>query len=280
MFSKKNFIAALLCASTADAFSVYTTFTGGIHQTIKFGRSATDSTTQLRMVDEHSNRREYVSSQLKFLAALSTTSIVTNTVTIAPSNAFDNKISNQYDDKPKNHGPQPKDLNIGTRKDMIGKEYQGLKSCGPAPNCFCSTDDAEDDLDHSIPSWIWPSNLDQQQAFSQLEETISLYQPGQGNIDGGGFKIITSDAKKGYIYVQFESLKNGYIDDVEFAVVKGLGDNAVQVRSSSRIGYLDFGVNAKRLNYIAKMVTEKGWKASGVEYATHKGYYIENQVSP
>jgi hypothetical protein len=29
----------------------------------------------------------------------------------------------------------------------------------------------------------------------------------------------TFDATKGYLYVQFQALKNGYIDDVEFAIV-------------------------------------------------------------
>ena len=103
---------------------------------------------------------------------------------------------------------------------------------------------------------------------------MKAYEPGQSNIDGGGFDIVTFDPKAGYIYVQFESLKNGYIDDFELASVGD--DNAVQVRSSSRLGYLDFGVNAKRINYIAKKLREKGWDAPGVEYSTHLGYAEEN----
>ena len=173
---------------------------------------------------------------------------------------------------------------------MVGEQYTGLKSCGPAPNCFCSTDDAEDDPDHSIPSWSFPKNLTKEEAFKQLEEVLNKYVPGQGNIDGGGFKVVTApvDVKKYYIYAQFEALKNGYIDDFEVAYVPsssslvGGGDdgNSVQVRSSSRVGYLDYGVNAKRVNYIAKMMRDLGWNAPGVEYGKHKGYYAENQISP
>lgn len=168
---------------------------------------------------------------------------------------------------------------------MVGEEYIGLKPCGPAPNCFCSTDDAEDDPDHSIPSWTFPKGLTKEEAFRQLEEVLSKYVPGQGNIDGGGFKVVTVDIniKKYYIYAQFEALKNGYIDDFEVAYIPSLGGddgNSVQVRSSSRVGYLDFGVNAKRVNYIAKMMRDLGWNAPGVEYVKHKGYYSENQVSP
>ena len=36
------------------------------------------------------------------------------------------------------------------------------------------------------------------------------------------------------------------------------------VRSASRVGDSDFGVNAKRVNYIAKGLREKGWTAAAV----------------
>jgi uncharacterized protein (DUF1499 family) len=159
---------------------------------------------------------------------------------------------------------------------MIGDEYIGLKPCGPAPNCFCSTDDIEDDPEHNIPAWTWPKDMDESQAFQQLQQVVQAYKPGQGNIDGGGFRIFKSEP--GYLYVQFESLKNGYIDDVEFAYINDKGDNAVQVRSSSRIGYLDFGVNAKRLNYIAQDLRAKGWTATGVDFSVHKDYAIQNNL--
>lgn len=216
-----------------------------------------------------------------FLLSLPTTLPLT-------ASAFDNKISNQYDDRPKRKGPQPKDLGIQTRKDMIGEEYIGLKPCGAAPNCFCSTDNIQDDPDHNIPSWVFPNDMTLKDAFGMLEQTINKYKPGQGNIDGGGFQIVKSDLEKGYIYVQFESLKNGYIDDVEFAYIQdfnngGEGDGnssrAIQVRSSSRVGYLDFAVNAKRLNYIAKALRSQGWDAPGVEADTHRDYFIQNSSS-
>lgn len=146
-----------------------------------------------------------------------------------------------------------------------------------APNCFCSTDSNEDDPDHSIPSWTFPDSLTSEAGFQQLYEVVKAYPPGQSEIDGGGFEIVTFDPKKGYMYVQFESLKNGFIDDVEFAVL-GSAKNEVQVRSSSRLGYLDFGVNAKRLNYLAKQLKDKGWDAKGVELKTHMGYAEENQL--
>ena len=191
--------------------------------------------------------------------------------------AFSNKISDKFDDRPKRRGPKPKDLGIAKRVDMGGEEYQGLKNCGPAPNCFCSTDSQEDEPEHWIPAWTWPKDYDQERAFKELEEVISSYKPGQGNIDGGGFEIQKSDAKSGYLYVQFEALKNGYIDDLELAAVPGR--NGVQVRSSSRVGYLDFGVNAKRLNYIAQALKQKGWDAVGVDFKTHPEYAAQNGLA-
>jgi len=170
---------------------------------------------------------------------------------------------------------------VAKRKDMVGGEYLGLKQCGAAPNCFCSTDSIEDSPDTNIPPFKWPTNnfSSSEDAFEQLHEVLKAYQPGQSNIDGGGFNIVSFDPKAGYIYVQFQSLKNGYIDDLEFAVVENdQGSNAVQVRSSSRLGYLDFGVNAKRINYLAKALRAKGWDAPGVELKTHSGYAEENGV--
>lgn len=166
------------------------------------------------------------------------------------------------------------------QKDMTGEEYLGLKPCGAAPNCFCSTDNIEDSPNTNIPSFRWPMKqfTSHEDAFAQLYEVVKSYEPGQENVDGGGFDIVSYDPKAGYIYIQFESLKNGYVDDLEFAFIndKDTTDNAIQVRSSSRLGYLDFGVNAKRINYLAMKLRSKGWDAPGVELETHKGYAEEN----
>jgi uncharacterized protein (DUF1499 family) len=169
-------------------------------------------------------------------------------------------------------------LGVASRKNFEGDEYLGLKNCKPAPDCFCSTDSERDDPEHFIPAWIWPKEFgdDREKAFLQLQGTIMAYQPGQSNVDGGGFQIVNSDPRKGYVYVQFEALKGGYIDDVEFAYINGLEDHAVQVRSSSRVGYLDYGVNAKRLNFIAKVLRSQGWNAPGVDFSLHPDYALQN----
>ena len=227
------------------------------------------SNTMLSATDETQTSRRKILQQ--------SASTILSTFLINKSvNAFPNKISDKYDDRPKRRGPQPKDLYIGTRKDMFGEPYTGLKQCGPAPNCFSSTDLIDEDPEHVIPSWKWPKSINtKKDAFEQLELVIQKYKPGQANIDGGGFQIVQSDLNKGYIYVQFESLKNGYIDDFELVYMDDK-ENEVQVRSSSRVGYLDFGVNMKRINYIAKQMRELGWDAEGVNPDTHRDYIAQN----
>lgn len=91
-----------------------------------------------------------------------------------------------------------------------------------------------------------------------MKKVIDTYEVGQNGIDGGGYKIIEYDEKKQYIYVQFQSYKAGYVDDWELAFnpEKKLFD----VRSASRLGMSDLGVNAKRLDYIGtRLEKEYGW---------------------
>lgn len=256
---------------SGNAFTVLKTSSPAFSTTSLASKSNSNNIEQNFHTHPESSRRDlFVKSSSTILSTLFLGQNIVN--------AFDNKISNKYDDRPKRRGPQPKDLYLAERKDMYGDPYVGLKQCGAAPNCFSSTDILEEDPEHVIPAWKWPNSISsKKEAFQQLETVIKAYKPGQGNIDGGGFKIVKSDPDKGYIYVQFEALKNGYIDDFELAYLEKKDvANEVQVRSSSRVGYLDVGVNAKRLNYIAKDLRELGWDAEGVNPDTHRGYFIEN----
>ena len=162
-------------------------------------------------------------------------------VGLPPAIAFDNGITDMplYRTQPKNPGTRP----------ALGLQSNGkLAKCDYAPNCFSTSGNES----HLLKLWKPKAGSN---AMGELLETIEAYPPGQARIDKGGFSIITASAN--YLYVQFESLKIGFIDDVEFAVT----DGEVQVRSSSRIGFLDLGVNAKRLNWISAELRVKGWTA-------------------
>ena len=51
------------------------------------------------------------------------------------------------------------------------------------------------------------------------------------------------------------------------------GDGKVAVRSGSRVGTTDFGVNAKRLNYIGSMLRKDGWAIAEITVKTHPDYF-------
>lgn len=61
-----------------------------------------------------------------------------------------------------------------------------------------------------------------------------------------GATVIT--AEPGYLYAQFQTPLMKYIDDVEFALDEPAG--VIQMRSASRLGRKDFGVNRKRLEAV------------------------------
>ena len=181
-------------------------------------------------------------------------------------------------------------MGIRPRINNAGEEYLGLRSCNYAPNCFSSSIPLKDDPDHSIPPWVYPKDKTLEQAMEDIYNVIQKYPPGQRNIDGGGFEIKTYDPKNGYLYVQFESLKNGYIDDFEAAYINDTtttnnNNNQIQIRSSSRVGYLDYGVNAKRIQYLTRELHNNpkyGWTSlsddDGIQASTHKRYFIENEI--
>ena len=197
-----------------------------------------------------------------------------------PAAAFENAIPeySKYAKKPKRRGDAPKDLGVADRVineeslDAEPKAFKGLRKCDGKTNCFSTTgDDLLDDriskgVDTLIKPWLPPD--DDPAPFKSLIEQVKAYEPGQGFIDGGGFQVVKETDT--YLYVQFEALKKGYIDDLEFFIN---GDRKVQVRSASRVGSSDFGVNAKRLNYIASGLRESGWTIAEITPKTHPDYF-------
>jgi len=106
------------------------------------------------------------------------------------------------------------DLGVRIRKDMIGEEYKGLKPCGPAPNCFCSTDNIEDDPDHYIPSWKWPSASSRVMPFYSWRKPLTHTNQDRIVLMEADLKLYHLILQKVINTFNFESLKNGYIDDV------------------------------------------------------------------
>lgn len=189
--------------------------------------------------------------------------------------AFENALPEIAQYPRRTPGRQPDELGLKVRKLNRFDESLGpvLKGCGYGPNCFSTTGDPDDpQITTLLTPWRAPAGVPPAEAFKQLEEVLRAYPPGQQNVDGGGFRILT--AADGYIYAQFESLKKGRLDDVEFAVNK---DGSVQVRSAGRTGLkADYGSNARRLNYLSAQLRAKGWAAPEITKDTYPYYFSMN----
>ena len=108
-----------------------------------------------------------------------------------------------------------------------GGEPQGLREgrlapCPPSPNCVCSEDHADGESAVApLPAAAWP------RLAEAVEET-------------GGRIVTRTD---GYIAAEYRSALFGFVDDVEFRRT----EDAIHVRSASRVGHSDMGANAKRV---------------------------------
>ena len=130
-----------------------------------------------------------------------------------------------------------------------------------------------------IATWKPPASQARDASVKQVSDALKAYSPGgkPGGgmlIDGGGFQIVDDGSKSGYFRAMYESLKNGYIDDLELFV--GEDGKSAQVRSSSRVGFLDFGVNSKRLNLLSEELRKAGWEAAPISKKSHPNYCYQN----
>lgn len=177
---------------------------------------------------------------------------------------------------PKRPGPMPGDLGLDLRLGQ-GDEPK-VKECDNPPNCFSTTVKELDVGLHDLKPWRF-SGKSPKDALQDVVEAVNAYEPGQQGIDGGGFQI--KETGETYVYIQFESLRRGHIDDVEFFIEPGTSPEAKEgnllVRSASRTGFYDFGVNAMRLNVLSDTLVKKGgWEASKITETTHPRYWGYN----
>lgn len=100
-----------------------------------------------------------------------------------------------------------------------------LKEPGAAPNCVSSEDDVQPERK------VAPLTSSRDQIIAAIHET-------------GG--TITTDSKT-YISATYMSSLFKFVDDVE---LRPAGDNLWHIRSASRVGYSDRGVNRKRVDAI------------------------------
>ncbi len=121
----------------------------------------------------------------------------------------------------------------GTRPDGLGYVDGHFKPPSWKPNCVSST------IEKSDSHYIAPITFsgDAAVAWTKLSAIVKAQER---------TRVISE--KPDYLYAEFETKLMGYVDDVEFAL--DAKNNAIQVRSSSRLGISDRGVNRARIERI------------------------------
>ncbi len=122
-------------------------------------------------------------------------------------------------------------LSCSARPPVTGLYEGRLRPCPAKPNCVCSED-------RQVDSWVAPLEFDgsSTQAWEHLKEVLQ---------EMGG--TITRQGDE-YIWATFRTKVFRFVDDVEFRMAAE--ENVIHVRSASRVGYSDLGLNKRRIEAI------------------------------
>ncbi len=126
----------------------------------------------------------------------------------------------------------------GSRPDNLGIQSGQLAACPTTPNCVSSQGQ---DADHTIAPLRYTSTPEA--AFSKLKTIVRSLPRTQ----------IVSETET-YLYAEFSSKLMGFVDDVEFSLDPSA--QLIQVRSASRLGESDLGVNRDRVESIRSTLGE------------------------
>lgn len=127
----------------------------------------------------------------------------------------------------------------GKRPTNLGVESGQLTACPQTPNCVNSQ---AQDAQHKIDPLTYQSTP--AKAIADLKTVIENMERTQ---------IITET--ENYLYAEFTTKLMGFVDDVEFFL--DAGANVIHVRSASRLGQSDLGVNRKRVETIRAQFNER-----------------------
>lgn len=120
----------------------------------------------------------------------------------------------------------------GTKPEDLGCTEGRLSPCPDSPNCVSSQ---SSDKSHYVKPFTYRGTLTE--ARKALLSAI-------GEWPNSVMVKVTGP----YIHAKFTSRFFRFVDDVEFCIDDDL--KVINVRSSSRVGYYDFGVNRRRIERI------------------------------
>jgi len=127
----------------------------------------------------------------------------------------------------------------GSRPENLGASDGRFAPCKRTPNCVSSQADADKDTGHYIaPIRITGSARGAWAALKSLLQAMP--------------RVSLVRDKENYLYAEFASRTMGFVDDVEFLLDEKAG--VIHVRSASRLGRSDFGVNRDRVETIRRQI--------------------------
>lgn len=136
-------------------------------------------------------------------------------------------------------GQPPADLGVITQADSNAEITRfSLRACPESPNCI-QTYDAADDSHYKAP--LIPK--------ATIQQTTDALKTA---IKNSGGEIISEQALLPagyYLHAEYTSKWIRFVDDVEVVVQA----DRIQIRSASRIGRSDFGVNGERFDTLKTM---------------------------
>ncbi len=122
----------------------------------------------------------------------------------------------------------------GSPPTTIGVNNGKLAGCPSTPNCV-SSQVAAIDRQHTITPIEFDG--DNSNSIAKLKQVLQTMP---------NHKIVQE--RDNYLYIEFTSKLMGFVDDVEFYLDKD--SKKIQVRSASRLGESDWGVNRQRIEDI------------------------------
>jgi len=127
----------------------------------------------------------------------------------------------------------------GSRPNDLGVQAGRLKPCPSSPNCVSSQGEDPEHFVTAIATIDPKATLDQIAALIQANDAAKL--------------VTQADD---YLYAEYTSDLMGFVDDVEFWIDTDAGE--IAVRSASRLGESDLGVNRKRIEALrAALITSE-----------------------
>jgi len=119
----------------------------------------------------------------------------------------------------------------GDRPTTLGVQNNQLAGCPDSPNCVSSFEQRESHATEPLNGDLAAVRA----ALGQMPQAV----------------IVTDDGN--YIHAEFTSRLMGFVDDVEF--LADPASDQVHVRSASRLGHSDLGVNGERVKMIRELMT-------------------------